>query len=248
MRSAIPTTRSLLVTDHPHEEGHAHHMNPIDLIEGSVSVLPVRSHALSQRGVARSSTPRPSVSVAPNTTCPRSLLFAPELGTKTEGGWATGTFITSRAIVPTPGISVPVRATKRSLPFEKRYNPVSGTPSPFGVGIQGGIEDDFAGVVHVDLPTDDGCGGHESSASWHLVARARHRDGHPAPVQINPGDLIGGGRRREVAEKGDGSRVVQHRAESLPKHASAGGLVTCVRDGPDLTGGAVLDVEATKDS
>ena len=51
--------------------------------------------------------------------------------------------------------------------------------------------------------------------------------------------LIGGVRRREVAEKGDGSRVVQHRAVRLPKHASAGGLVTCVRDGPDLTGGAV---------
>ena len=43
-----------------------------------------------------------------------------------------------------------------------------------------------------------------------------------------------------------GPRVVQHRAESLPIHASAGGVVTCVRDGPDLTGGAVLDVDATK--
>ena len=72
-------------------------------------------------GVARSSTPRPSLSVALNSTCPRSLLAAPELGTKTVGGGNTGTSSPDGPPCPRPGSGCPSgppdgasRATRRT--------------------------------------------------------------------------------------------------------------------------------------
>src|SRR6266849_5078924 len=81
-------------------------------------------------GVASSSTPRPSLSLAPKSTCPRSLLIAPEFGKRMGSGGITITPITIPSTLPTPGRTVPVRATSRSEPLDHTNKPVSATPSP----------------------------------------------------------------------------------------------------------------------
>ena len=60
-------------------------------------------------GLASSSTPVPSVSVAWKAISPPSLIAAPLKGV--EGVWANPGCGKTQAIVPTPGITVPVRAT-----------------------------------------------------------------------------------------------------------------------------------------
>src|SRR5438309_6068982 len=76
-------------------------------------------------GVATSSTPRPSVSVAQKNTWPRSLFIAPEFGVIKGSGGKTFGPVTKPKIVPTPGMTVPVRATKRSEPSDHTNKPVS---------------------------------------------------------------------------------------------------------------------------
>ena len=83
--------------------------------------------------------------------------------------------------VPTPGITVPVRATRWSEPCDHTYNPISGTTSLLFVSVQGCIEDDFSGVVQVDLKADDRASGHKCASSWHRIARACHRNSLSRP-------------------------------------------------------------------
>ena len=90
---------------------------------------PQRDQSHLSRGEASSSTPRPSVSVAPNNTCPSSLLMAPELGVTLGGGGTISTNIVICAIVPTPGIFVPVCATRRSKPCDHTNTPLSAAPA-----------------------------------------------------------------------------------------------------------------------
>src|SRR6185436_12635843 len=78
--------------------------------------------------VARSSTPLSSLSVAPKSTCPQSLLTAPVLGKTNLGGGTTITFISSDLIVRPSARRVPVRATRRSEPRDHAKRAVSCRP------------------------------------------------------------------------------------------------------------------------
>jgi hypothetical protein len=56
-------------------------------------------------GVANSNTPLPSVSEAWNSTCPASLLIAPDVVAWIGGGGTTSCGEDSSSTVPTPGIT-----------------------------------------------------------------------------------------------------------------------------------------------
>ena len=191
----------------------------------------------------------PFRAVAPNTTCPRSLLCAPELGTNAGGGTDDEHIhhqLGNRAHARDHGAGPSHQAERAVRPH---VQPGVRDRSPrqcSGSGVQGRIEDDFSGVVHVELPTQDIAGGHEFSSSWHLIARARHPYGLSCRVQEYPGHLPGGRWCCEVAKEDDVTPVIDHWAAGLAVHAPAGRRVARVRDGPDVACGGFLDVDAAE--
>ena len=99
------------------------------------------------------------VSVAPNTTCPRSLLCAPELGTNT-GGCGQHEHVHhqvgNRAHARDHGAGPSHQAERAVRPH---VQPGVREVVFVVVGVQGRIEDDFSGVVHV-----------ESASRWIVLA------------------------------------------------------------------------------
>src|SRR2546427_2168048 len=130
------------------------------------------SDPLPGSGVARSSTPVPSVNVAWKNNCPRSFKMALLELARKEFGIATGG--DRLAIVPTSRMTVPVLATSRTTPPERTYKTSVGYSIVVVVGIQRCAKGNFAGIVQV-MVRGLGAEADDVPAARHGIAGPCHR-------------------------------------------------------------------------